>query len=143
VIAPSERFVVWSPAPLGAPAPIEAPTTKKSRAGLVVGLLVVLVLIVGGGVAGFFVLGGSSSAKLTVDSCEIASDGTLTATGTVADGGDTTVEVGVTFIEVSSGDKVDDETVPVRLLDGSGGWSAIGAAGDSVTRVTCEATLGN
>ena len=146
-VAPTEAvppvYGIAPATPPGSGAAGVAPPTprKKSRVGLVVGLVVVLVLLIGAGLAAVLLVGGGATAELTVDSCEIAADGSLIATGSVTNGNGDSVGVDVSFLEVSSGDEVQADTVTVLLLDGSGNWSSTGSAGDSVTQVTCEATL--
>lgn len=128
-------------APLGAAAPLPEPTKKKGRTGLVIGLIVILVLVAGGiAVAVLALAGGGSDYTLTVDRCDIAADGSLSAAGTVT-GDDDDVDLQVDFTEVGSGDIVDSATSKVVLSGGSGSWTASGTAGDSVNQVSCEATV--
>ena len=107
-------------------------------------LLVVFALLVGGGIALALALVASTSSDLalTVDTCEIAADGTLRATGTVSHGGDEDdTEVVVTFFDSSNDTTVDSQRTDVVLRSGEGSWTASGRAGDSVQQVTCEATV--
>ena len=117
------------------------PTKKKSRAGLIIGLLVVALLVIGGVAAAIVVMSGSSDAELTVDTCEIASDGTLSATGTVSGASGDRVRVEVDFVDVATDDDADSADVDVALDGGDGTWSASGSAGADVNQVSCEATL--
>jgi hypothetical protein len=132
-------------APLGyaappAPAPVQP---KKSRAGLIIGLVVLAALVIGGivGVA-LFALGGSGELELTLDTCEIAADGTLTASGVVVGPNGTGVQIDVEFVDTETGARVDDAATSVDLSFGSSGnpWTVTGTAGDEVQQVTCNAT---
>lgn len=131
-------------APAGSPAAPPA-AEKKSKAPLLIGLAVLALLVVGGIVAAVLVLsGGDSDLDLAIDTCEIQADGTMNATGAVInDGGDeATVTVEVVFSDSATQDEISSQRARVTSAGGSSGrWSATGNAGDSVQRVTCEATL--
>jgi hypothetical protein len=126
--------------PYGTPAEEPAPA-KKSKAGLIVALLVVALLVVGGIVAALVVMSGSSGElELTVDTCEIAADGSLSATGTVSSSSATDVEIDLEFTDSATGQVVDDDSVDIAVPEGAAQrWSASGSAGDQVQRVTCTA----
>lgn len=105
---------------------------------IVLGVLIV-VLVAIGGVFGLRTLNASAGTfEGTVDQCHIASDGTLTASGTVTsdEAIDTTLEV--RFDDAANGSQVDLTTVSVS---GSAGeqvqWSGTGQAPSDVNRVTC------
>jgi hypothetical protein len=108
-----------------------------------VGLLVLAVLVIGG-IAGvlWFVTGGSGELELSLDTCEIAADGTLTASGVVSGPNGKGVEVEVDFIDTATGREVDDASTSLDLSFGSSGspWTVTGRAGDDVQQVTCNAT---
>lgn len=124
------------------PPPTDQPTKRSGRtAAIVIGVLIVVLFAVGA-VFGFRALRGSSSPfDGTVDRCHIASDGALTASGTVTSDEELDETLEVRFEDTATGDEVDRTTVDVR---GSGGeqvpWSANGQAPEEVNRVTC--TLG-
>ena len=114
------------------------------RTGLIVAMVIAGLLVVGGiaGVA-LLTLGGSSGLELTIDTCEIAADGTLSASGTVGGPSGTGVEVQVSFVDLATGSEVDSDTVGVDLgTTASGGdpWQVSGTAGDQVRQVTCDVT---
>lgn len=105
---------------------------------MIIGVLIVILAAVGS-VFGFRALRGSSGAfDGTVDVCHIASDGALSASGTVTsdEALDETLEV--RFEDTASGEVVDRTTVDVS---GSAGeqvpWSANGQAPEETDRVTC------
>ena len=103
----------------------------------------VALLVVGGAVAGALVVfGGSDGLELTIDTCEIAADGTLTAAGTVKGPNGSGVDVEVSFLDTETGDVVDDANTSIDLGTASGAdpWSVTGTAGDDVMQVTCNAT---
>jgi hypothetical protein len=102
---------------------------------VVVGVVVLLALVAGGAV---LLLGSGSSPTVAIDRCEIAADGTLTASGTL-EGGDRDTEVEVVFRDVATDAVVDDEDTDVP--GGEGSWRATGRAGPDVRRVTCVATV--
>jgi hypothetical protein len=108
-----------------------------------VGLLVLAVLVIGG-IAGvlFVVGGGSGELELTVDTCEIAADGTLTAAGVVSGPNGKGVEVRVSFVDSATDREIDGASTSVDLSFGSSGnpWTVTGRAGDDVQQVTCDAT---
>lgn len=100
-------------------------------------------LVVGGAVAGALVVfGGSNDLELTIDTCEIAADGTLTAAGVVTGPNGTGVNVDVAFVDTATGDEVDAGSTGVDLSSGSAGnpWEVSGTAGDEVQQVTCNVT---
>ena len=133
------------PPTYGAPvaaAPDAEPKKKRSKAGLIIGILVVLVLLVGGAIAAVTLLGGDSGSDLvaTVDRCVIDADGTLTAAGGLKNGGGDQAKARMTveFNDTSGGDRVDRSFVDVTVKgDGSEKWEATGNAGDDVQKVTC------
>lgn len=106
---------------------------------IVVGALILLLVAVGGFFAFRAVTDSAAPFEGTVDECHIASDGTLTASGTITsdEAVDTTLEV--RFEDVTDNAEVDRSTVDVS---GSAGeqipWSVTGHAPDDVTRVTCS-----
>ena len=102
----------------------------------------ILVLIAGAvAVAVVALAGGGSDHTLTVDRCDIASDGSLRAAGTISGGDDGDVDLKVDFTEVGSGNSVDTDTVTATVSGGAGVWTASGSAGDDVNQVTCEVTV--
>ena len=109
--------------------------------------LVVVVLLVVGGIVGVALLTfvGTSGLELTIDTCEIAADGTLSASGTVEGPSGTGVEIQVDFIDTATGDQVDSSTVSVDLgttTPRGDPWTASGTAGDQVQQVSCDVTAG-
>ena len=111
---------------------------KKSRAGLIIGLLVIVALIAGATFAGAAALLNSGpDLALTVRTCQIEADGSLTATGSYTGASDSTSLV-VKFIEVSSKELVASDNVTGIRSTGNGNWQGTGKAGDSVQQVTCE-----
>jgi hypothetical protein len=106
---------------------------------------VVALLVIGGIVAAVLVLSADDvDVDLAIDTCEIEADGTMSATGAVInDGGqEETVTVEVVFSDSATQDEISSQRARVTAASGSSGrWSASGNAGDSVQRVTCEATL--
>ena len=122
---------------------MEPPPAAPRRTGLIVALLVVALLVIGGIVGVVLVVGrGAPELELTIDTCEIAADGTLSATGSVRAGGDAAdVDVDVTFSDVATDATVDDDSTQVAVpADAAGRWTAAGTAGDTVQQVTCDAT---
>lgn len=134
----------WGAGPQGTPA--APPTEKKKRTGLLIGLIAVGVLLVGAAVAVPVVLLGARSTTdlaLAIDTCNIAADGSLSATGSVTnDGSDRrTVSVEVTFTDSSDGAEIDLDRSSVTVAGGSSErWTASGSAGDEVRQVTCDVT---
>jgi hypothetical protein len=105
-------------------------------------VLVALILLagaVGGAVA---VSRSSGELDMTVDRCEIAEDGSLTASGTVSGPSGTGVDVEVEFVDSATGDVVDDADTSIDLgtAPGADPWTVTGTAGDDVMQVTCNAT---
>jgi hypothetical protein len=135
-------------APLGAPlggfAPTEPaaaqPATPQRRKGLIIGLVVVGLLVVGGAIAAALTVFGGSDLELTIDTCEIAADGTLTAAGVVKGPNGTGVQIDVVFVDTATDEEVDTADASVDLSFGSAGnpWEATGSAGDDVQQVTCN-----
>lgn len=86
---------------------------------------------------------GSSSLEVTVRQCEIMSDGTLTASGTVSgvSNGDA-VDVTVEFFDVDTDEVIDTGSTGVDVsLAGTGApdaWVVTGQAGDEVQQVRCD-----
>ncbi|MEX0767449.1 MAG: hypothetical protein WD029_03155 [Microthrixaceae bacterium] len=117
---------------------------KKSKAGLIIGLVVILALIAGAAFAGAaVVLNSGEDLALTVRICEIKSDGSLRAEGSYTGASDSTNLV-VRFLEVGSKDLVASSQVTDLRSTGNGNWEGEGQAGDSVQQVTCEiTTVGN
>ncbi len=114
------------------------------RTGLIVAMVIAGLLVVGG-IAGVALLTFSSSSdlELTIDTCEIAADGTLSASGTVGGPSGAGVDVRVSFVDVATGTEVDSDTVGVDLGTAATGpdpWQASGTAGDQVQQVTCDVT---
>jgi len=146
----------WGPPPVGTtgpavatapgPAPGEPSPSSGNRAGLLVGLIVLAVLVLGGVLAAVLVLsGGGTEIGLDIERCEIAADGSLTASGTVTNPDDGTVDVPVevTFVEVDGGATVDEDRLELSVPGGAAErWSASGTAGDDVQQVNCEVTAG-
>jgi hypothetical protein len=94
-------------------------------------------------VAVFALVGpGDSELELSVDTCEIAADGSLGATGTIANrAGATDVTLEVRFLDADDGSSVDSDRVVVSLPgDAAERWRATGTAPDAVQQVTCEVT---
>ena len=128
--------------PTQPPTPASGTGGGSSKAGVVIALLVVALLIVGGVVAALLVLRSSSpELTLTIETCEIAADGALSASGTVSSSAAADVEVDVTFSGLPDGELVDrgQQTVPVPA-DAAQRWQVSGVAGDEVQRVTCDVT---
>jgi hypothetical protein len=131
------------PASPGVPVPPApgASTGKGRTAAIVVGILVVVALV---GAAGAFVVFGSRSSELelAIDACELAADGSLRATGTIANrAGATEVRVEVRFLDIDGGDEVDADRVRIELPgDAAERWRASGTAPEDVDQVTCEVT---
>lgn len=120
----------------GQPAVGDAP--KKSKAGLIIGLLVVLLLIVGGVVAFLAFGSGSSDMKATLNTCRIDADGTLTAAGRLTGGSKATIAV--EFKNSDGGSTVDSGTAVVTATGDGAPWEVTGSAGDDVQKVTCVVT---
>lgn len=137
----------WGPPaapPTGAALPDE-PEASTSRTGLVIGLVVLVALVVGGVVGAVLVLGGSVEIALDIERCEIAADGTLSASGTITnpDSGSVDVEVDVTFTDVNGGTTVDTDRVELSVPgDAAERWSASGMASDAVDQVNCRVNAG-
>ncbi|CAB4715731.1 MAG: hypothetical protein F2942_06035 [Actinobacteria bacterium] len=146
---PSAPPTAWGESTLGSAA---VPTTqgfaaqpataepKKSRAGLIIGMLVILALVAGAAFVGVAtVLNSGPELALTVRTCQIEADGSLTATGSYTGASDSTSLV-VKFIEVTTKDLVASDKVTEIRSTGNGNWEGTGKAGDSVQQVTCEIT---
>jgi hypothetical protein len=122
-----------------------APPREKSRTGLIVALVVLAALVLGGIILAALLLGAEDTdLSLTIDTCEIAADGSMTATGAVTNDGsdraDVTVEV--TFSDSATGDTIEQDSSPVEVAGGSSErWSASGSAGDEVNQITCDVTV--
>ena len=104
---------------------------------ITIGVLIALLVAVGT-FFGVRALAGGSAFEGSVQQCHIATDGTLTASGTVTanEAMDTTLEV--RFDDANGGGLVDSTEVLVEAEAGEEvSWSATGTAGDDVTRVTC------
>lgn len=137
-------------APYGAPPPGAVATAggpsseppKRQRTGLVVGL-VVLALLVAGVAAVLVLRGGDPDLELAIDTCDIAADGTMSASGTIRNhGGDRAdVTIEVAFSDTDSGNTIETDRTSVSVPGGaSERWSASGTAGDDVQRITCDVT---
>lgn len=129
--------------PLGTPVePTTPPTSKKT--GLIIGVLVVLALIIGGIVAAAVVLMDSDpQLTLDIEVCEIAADGTMTASGSVENtsGSTADVDIDVVFRNDATSSTVDTDTVELNVPGDSGErWSLSGTAGDDVQRISCDVT---
>jgi len=113
---------------------------KKSKTGLILGLLVVTALLAGAAFAGAaVVLNSGSDLALTVRTCQITADGSLKAAGSYTGASDST-DLVVKFLEVGSKDLVASSKVTGIRSTGNGNWEGTGKAGDSVQQVTCEIT---
>ena len=123
-------------------APPAAPASKKT--GLIIGLIVVLALIIGGIAAAAVVLMDSGTElELDIAACEIAADGTLTASGSVENTSGTTtdVDVEVDFRDDDGGSIIDTDSARITVPgDSAERWSLTGTAGDDVQRITCDVT---
>ncbi len=117
---------------------------KRRRTGLVIAALVVALLVLGGVAAvGLMAFGSSSELALTIDTCQIASDGSMTASGTVDGPSGTGVNVRVVFTDVETGEQVDTGDTSVDLgtsISGGDPWSVSGIAGNQVQQVSCDVT---
>ncbi len=140
---PAWNQTPWNPA---ASAPSAEPAPKK-KTGLIIGLIVVLALIIGGIAAAAVVMMGSGpNLELDIEVCEIAADGTLTASGSVEN---TSGSTGDVDIEVVFHDDADDSIVARDSTDisvpgnSAERWTLSGTAGDQVQRVTCDVTAQN
>lgn len=101
-----------------------------------VALVVLVLLVAGAAVGAWYVLSGGA-ADVSIDSCVIEADGTLSASGEVDGlGGDQRVEV--RFSDAADGSQVD---VDPDAASSDGPWQARGSAGDQVQRVECTATV--
>lgn len=140
------QFSTAPGAPLGAvpppgaypgAAPMAPDAPKKSKAGLIIALLVVVLLLVGGAVA-FLAFGPASGSDLTatIDECTIEADGSLAASGSIT-GDDGAVEVSVEFRNTDGDAVVDSASTNVSA---PGSWDVSGSAPDDVQRVTCVVT---
>lgn len=116
---------------------------KKSKAGLIVALLVLAFLVLAGLALAAFALLGSSDLELTIDRCEIAADGTLTASGTVEGPNGTGVNIDVEFVDIATDQVVDSDRITIDLGTATSGgdpWEVRGTAGDEVRQVACDVT---
>ncbi len=107
--------------------------------------MVAILLVVGAILAAIVVASGGTDLELTIDTCEIAADGSLSASGSVRNTGGDAAEVPleVEFSDVATGDVVDTDSSTVEVSGGSAErWQAEGAAGDDVDRVSCDVTAG-
>lgn len=123
------------------PAPTPPPTGSKLP--LVLALIVLGFLVLAGIALGaYFVLRSPGELDLTVDRCEIAADGTLTAAGTVGGPSGTGVTIDVEFVDIATDDIVDRGSVGVDLgtAPGADPWTVEGSAGDEVRQVDCRVT---
>lgn len=108
-------------------------------------IVLVLILVVGAAVAAVALgLFGTSSSELELDvqRCEIATDGSLSASGTIASrGGESDVILDIRFLDVDGGDVVDTDRITVVVpADAAERWRGTGSAPDEVQQVTCEVT---
>lgn len=133
----------WSTPAAGDPASPTAP--KKNRTALIIGLIVVFALIIGGVAAAIVMMSDSGpDVELSIDTCEIAADGTMTATGSVENltGDASDVDVEVAFRDVAGSSVVGNDSVEVQVPGNSAErWSAEGVAGDEVQQITCDVTI--
>jgi hypothetical protein len=120
---------------------VPPPSTRKLPLVLAI---IVLVFVVLGGIAlgAYFALRSTGELDLTVDRCEIAADGTLTAAGTVGGPSGTGVSIDVEFVDIATDEVVDRGSVGVDLgtAPGSDPWTVEGNAGDEVRQVDCRVT---
>jgi hypothetical protein len=101
---------------------------------------VIVALVAGAAFVGVAtVLNSGPDLALTVRTCQIEADGSLTATGSYTGASDSTSLV-VKFIEVTTKDLVASDKVTEIRSTGNGNWEGTGKAGDSVQQVTCEIT---
>lgn len=126
------------PYPQSPPAQSAKPARSGRAAAIVLAVLIVALVAIGG-FFGFRALDGSAAAvEGTVDRCHIASDGTLSASGTVTSGEETDMTLEIRFEDVTNSTEVDRATVDVSGPTGQPiPWSASGQAPDDVVRVTC------
>ena len=114
---------------------------KKKRSPLPIIIAIVIAVIAA--VAVFFFVSsalGGDDAEITITGCDIAADGTLTATGTLESASEVDGSLDVRFDNAEDGSEVDSTSTDVSgAADESIEWSASGAAGDDVARVTCTA----
>lgn len=123
--------------------PPPTPPPTKSKLPLVLALIVLGFLVLGGVALGaYFALRSTGELDLTVDRCEIAADGTLTAAGTVGGPSGTGVTIDVEFVDIATDEVVDRGSVGVDLgtAPGSDPWTVAGTAGDEVRQVDCRVT---
>ncbi len=100
--------------------------------------VIIAVLAAVGAFFGVSALLGGSDTEGTIDECSIASDGKLTASGTVKSSSEVDTKVSVRFDDANTGTEVDRTDVDVTgAADESIPWTAEGQAGDEVTKVTC------
>ena len=90
------------------------------------------------------VLGGDEGeVTLNDDDCEIAADGTLSASGTYKSDSDVDGSLDVRFDD-QDGNEVDSASVDIKGdADEEIPWTATGSAGDDVTKVTCTVSKGS
>ncbi len=117
---------------------------RRSRVWVVVAVIVALALVIGGAAGAFVMLTGFGRLDVSIDTCEIAADGALTATGTVDGPSGTAARVIVDFVDTRSGEVVDSDSTTLDLgtAPGADPWRLDGQAGDDVDQVTCEVTAG-
>lgn len=132
------------PAPGFGTEPVEPAPPSGSKKAIAIILIAAVVLL---GLGGIALIGlatfSSGSLEVGIEQCEIASDGSLSAAGTVTgvsngNGVDITVE----FIDVDTGDVVDTGTTGVDVSFAGIGpgdlWEVSGRAGDDVQQVRCD-----
>lgn len=125
------------------PAPQDtAGAPRRSRAWIVVAVIVLLTLVIGGAAGAFVMLTGYGRLEVHIDTCEISADGVLTSTGTVDGASGTGAEVAVEFIDIDTRQVIDRDTTSLDLgtAPGADPWSLDGLAGDEVDQVTYKVT---
>lgn len=126
--------------PTGEPEPSDP--ARRSRIWVVVAVIVVLALVIGGAAGAFVMLTGFGRLDVSIDTCEIAADGALSATGAVDGSNGAAARVTVDFVDTDTGEVVDDDSTTLDLgtAPGADPWHLDGQAGDDVDQVTCEVT---
>ncbi|HTO01083.1 MAG TPA: hypothetical protein VL068_10450, partial [Microthrixaceae bacterium] len=115
---------------------------KKSRKGLIVGIVVLVIVAAVGVVGAVGWLKASQKVTITLKSCGISSDGELIAEGNVKGSDGTGVRVSVEFTDTATNKVVDTGKTSIDLSSGTSGnpWEVKGTAGDEVQQVVCNAT---
>lgn len=144
-VPPVGGWTVPPPQTPGLPPPVPQQTEgspRRSRGWIIVAVVVLIALVIGGTAGAFVMLTGFGRLEVSVDTCEISADGTLTATGTVDGPSGTGVEVAIQFVDIDTGEVVDSDATSLDLgtAIGADPWSLTGSAGDEVDQVTCNVT---